>query len=369
MTKRILLILYLTIFSFVGHAQLNNELDQLFDLLFESDQPGGSIAIVKKDQVLYSKSYGLSDIESGVAIDENTVFNTGSISKTFVAYGILILEEEGRLSVEDPLLKYFPDFANNEVVEEVKIKHLLSHSSGLPDIRNVSSNSIFYLDADDAQNFEPLKKAKKLNFEVGSRFQYSNPAFNALALVIEKVTNMKWQDFIKERIFEPSGMSQSTITDGAHPRRDVAHAYRKSGNKYSEYDYGEYPTFTAAGNGGVWCSINDLIKYESAIKNYAFLSANQIDKSRSIYKPETWKDTSPPYLGFSWFISSISDVTSQTKLKQISHTGSQGGFRSFYISIPEKDILYVGLFNRPVSNMNNMMDKVIDLLNDNNWLD
>ena len=369
MPKQTFLFICLLLFSFCAQAQLDSELDKLFESLSGQDQPGGSIAIVKGDDVIYSKSFGLADIEKRVVIDKNTIFNTGSISKTVVAYGILILEEEGKLSIEDPLLKYFPDFINNDIVKDVKLKHLLSHSSGLPDIRNVSSHSSFFLDAGDFENFEPIKKAIRLNFEAGSQFQYSNPAFNALALVIEKVSNMKWQDFIKQKIFEPSGMTQSTITDGPHPTKDVAHAYVKSGSTYVESDYGEYPTFTAAGNGGVWCSINDLIKYEQAIVNHVFISSDHVAKSRSIYHPENWKDSNEPHLGLSWFISTITDVTNQNSIKQVSHTGSQGGFRSFYISIPEKDILYIGLFNRPVSNMNTMMRKAINLLNDRNWLD
>ena len=90
-------------------------------------------------------------------ITENTIFNTGSISKTFVANGILILEEENKLAIEDPILKYFEDFKNTEIAEKVKIKHLLAHNSGLPDARQVSENFEFYLTAEDKENFEPLK--------------------------------------------------------------------------------------------------------------------------------------------------------------------------------------------------------------------
>lgn len=369
MMYRILLFVAFLILSNFLTGQIIEDLDKLFTSSFKSYEPGGSVVILKGDDTVYQKSFGVSDIDSGIAIDEHTIFNTGSISKTFVAYGILILEEEGKLSIEDPILKYFPDFENNTLVENIKIKHLLSHSSGLPDIRNVSNNPEFYLDADDAQNFEPIKLAKRLNFEPGSKFQYSNPAFNGLAIIIEQVSQMKWQDYIKQKIFDPSGMTESRITDGSLPAVDVAHAYRKRFGKYEEYDYGEYPTFTAAGNGGVWCSIKDLIKYERAIEANIFLSKSQILKSRTIYAPESWESYTPPNLGFSWFLSSIEDKNTASNLTQIYHTGSQGGFRSFYIKIPEKDILYIGLFNRPIKQFSAFIEDVIKILMNNNWLD
>src|SRR5207344_1693813 len=129
------------------------------------------------------------------------------------------------------------------LAKKIKIHHLLTHSSGLPDIRNVQGDSIFFLTAKDEENWAPIKKADSLEFEPGERFHYSNPAFNGLALVIEKVSGMKWQKFIRERIFKPAGMSSSVITDGAYPSQGVAHGYRIVEGKFQEYDYGEYPTF------------------------------------------------------------------------------------------------------------------------------
>src|SRR5436190_190255 len=88
-------------------------------------------------------------------------------------------------------------------------------------------DSIFYLSAKDAENWAPIMKATKLNFEPGNRFEYSNPAFNALALIIEQVSKQKWQAFVTEKIMVPSGMKTSTITDGPHPTSGVAHGYIK----------------------------------------------------------------------------------------------------------------------------------------------
>ena len=114
------------------------KLDSLYTSRFPADEPGTAILLMKGDTILFSKGYGLADIVTNEPISTKTLFNLGSISKTFVANAILILQEQGKLSVEGSLYKYFPDFKNKEIAQRVKIKHLLSHTSGLPDNRQVS---------------------------------------------------------------------------------------------------------------------------------------------------------------------------------------------------------------------------------------
>jgi len=346
-------------------SNVESELDALFEKSFSNDAPGGSILVMKGNETKYMRSFGLADLSTGEKITEQTVFNTGSISKTFVSNGILILEEEGLLSLEDNLHKYFNDFEDETLAKKVKIKHLLSHTSGLPDIRDVQNNKEFFLTAKDKENFDPIKVADKLNFEPGAQFQYSNPAFNGLALIIEQITGLRWQSFIENEIFKPAGMKSSKITDGSYPDRDVAHAYIYEDGEYQEYDYGEYPTFTAAGNGGVWASTLDLAKYEIAIRENRFLSKEMIEKSRTIYRPQNWTDTAKPFLGYGWFI----EDEDEFRVKRVYHTGSQGGFRAFYITIPEKEITYIALFNRPVTEYARFMEEGIRIMQRNNWLE
>ncbi|MFM7089277.1 MAG: serine hydrolase domain-containing protein, partial [Bacteroidota bacterium] len=135
--------------------QISNQLDTYFQKEFPADQPGGAILVMKNGKVLFEKGYGLADLNTKEQITANTSFNTGSISKTFVMNGIMILEEEGKLSLEDPLEKYFPNFKNPETGRKVKIFHLLNHSSGLIDSRKVRIDSVFYLTAKDVENFAP----------------------------------------------------------------------------------------------------------------------------------------------------------------------------------------------------------------------
>ena len=339
---------------------LSEKLDSYFSQQYPSDQPGGAILVMRDTSIVFSKAYGLADLVTNDPITSKTLFNLGSISKTFVANAVLILQEQGKLNVEDSLLKYFPDFKNKAIAQKVKIKHLLTHTSGLPDNREVSKDSVFYLTANDAQNWYPVTQTDTLEFEPGSQYNYSNPAFNGLALIVEQVSGQKWQDFIKEKIFIPSGMSTSTITDGAHPQTGVSHGYTKIANQWKEDDYGEEPTFCASGNGGVWSSTEELARYEIALRQSSFLTSNSINESRMIKPFSNWTATKPADRGWSW---QIVDTKGGNTAE---HTGHQGGFAANYISFPEKGILIVMLHNAPYD-VYAYREKIISILEEEQW--
>ena len=342
-------ILPLTLFSCAQKPlkkPASERLDSLFTSQIPEEGPGASVLIMKGDCLIFSKSYGLADLKTKEPISDKTLFNVGSITKTFVMNSILMLRDEGKLSLEDSLIKYFPDFKNKEIASKVKIKHLLTHSSGLPDLRPVSENIEFYLTADDAQNWAPILQADSLKFEPGTQYEYSNPAFNALALIIEKVSGQPWRSFIAERIFKPAGMTTSTITDGPHPQSGVSHGYvydesgaqSESDNKleryWTELDFGEEPTFCAAGNGGVWSSVDELLKYQRALETATFSNANTIKESM---------EAKAGFIGWSWFIGKTDNG-----LKTVGHTGTQGGFYADYVTIPDRKIVYIMLSNFPI---------------------
>jgi CubicO group peptidase (beta-lactamase class C family) len=357
------LILFL---PFLAGAQQNErtmqQIDSLFHSYFKAGEPGGAMLLVKNGTVVYQQAAGVADMKTGEAITVNTLFNVGSISKTFVSYGILKLASEGKLSLEDPLLKYFPDFEHPNAVEKVRLFNLLTHTSGIPDSRKVKDEWQFYLTAKDAENFQPLKATRKLEFEPGTDYKYSNPAFNGLALIIEKVTGKKWQDYISDLIFRSAGMAHSTITDGPHPETGVSHAYVLNKEKgFDELDYGEEPTFAAAGNGGIWSSVEELWKYEQAIQAHVFLDSNWINRSRTLFPFPGWKGAIPSRLGLSWFLTEEGGVRIQ------GHTGSQGGFISDYCWLPDQKVFYVLLCNipKPIKDIRN---KLFTILGNADWL-
>ncbi len=357
------LIFFSLLISCKQKPTFEKELDSYFNNAFNPKGPGGAVLIMKGEKVIFSKGYGLADLQTNDVITPQTLFNTGSISKTFVSHVILDLAHEGKLSLQDSLAKYFTDFKNPAIANQVKIHHLLTHTSGLPDNRRVFLDSVFLLTAKDEENFAPLKQNDSLLFEPGSQYEYSNPAFNGLALIIEKVTGKKWQEVVKEKIFAPAGMKTSLITDGPYPNTGVSHAYLKSNDGYIEKDYGEEPTFAAAGNGGVWSSVEELARYELALRNTKFSNAKTIEDSRTIKEYSNWKSNTPPFIGYSWFIGKTEDGS-----KMIYHTGTQGGFYGDYVSIPEKGITYIMLCNIPTP-QEEKRNAVLSILKKYNWLD
>ena len=221
MIKRILpaLLSGTILISCNGPATKEAQLDALFDSTFKKDEPGGAVLIATDNQIIYQKGFGVADISTKEAITPNTLFNVGSISKTFVAFAILKLARENKLSLDDNVYKYFPDFRDSAIAKKVKLYHLLTHTSGLPDSRKTAEDSVFYLTAKDEENWAPIKQTDSLEFEPGEKYHYSNPAFNGLALIVEKISGMKWQEYIRSAIMEPAGMKTSTITDGPHPEK------------------------------------------------------------------------------------------------------------------------------------------------------
>ncbi len=344
-------------------TRIQSRMEEYFQQKFTDSLPGGAVLLLKNDSIVFSHGYGRADLATKEAITTKTLFNLGSISKTFVANAILILQEQGKLSVEDSLYKYFPDFKNKATAQKTKIKHLLTHTSGLPDNREVNRDTVFYLTAKDEENWKPIMQTDSLVFEPGSHYEYSNPAFNGLALIVGQVSGMKWQKFIADHILIPSGMKESTITDGAHPESGVAHAYVKAAGEWKEDDYGEEPTFAASGNGGVWSSAEELVKYEQALRNAIFLKPSAIEQSRSLIMPIEWSDPEAPARGWSWEIKQTSD-----SLKIVSHHGSQGGFVANYVSVPEKQILFVILCNAPYPD-EEFTAQVMKWLQEESWLD
>lgn len=337
-------------------------LDTYFSAQFPADAPGIAVLIAKRGQTIYARGFGLADLQTREPITTRTLFNVGSLSKTLVANAILILQERGKLSVDDRLSKYFSGFKHPELAEKVQLRHLLTHTSGLPDIRRVDENRELYLTARDAENWQPITKADALEFEPGSQFKYSNPTFNALALIVEQVSGRKWQAFVHDEIFVRAGMSTSTITDGPHPERGVSHGYDRVDGEWKELDYGEYPTFAAAGNGGVWSSVEELALYEQAHSDARFLRAATIADSRTVKTFGNWSSDKPPMIGWSWFIRDVDGMA------EIGHTGGQGGFSTNYFIVSDKGVLVVFLMNGP-GDYKGVTNEIHRWLRDVHWLD
>ncbi|PCI31519.1 MAG: aminopeptidase, partial [Flavobacteriaceae bacterium] len=215
--KNILLILSLIIGIFSTKAQINatqyKKIDSLFIDWSKPNNPGGSVGIIKNGQLIFSKAYGLASLEYNVPNTIETKFNIASISKQFTAMGIVILAQQGKLSIDDDIRKHLPDLP--DFGEVVTIRNMLHHTSGLR-----SCHALFALAGwrpSDLRTNEDLyrfmKKQKDLNFKPGDEFGYSNTNYMLMVNIIEKITEETFSNWMNKTIFQPLGMT-NTYVDG-----------------------------------------------------------------------------------------------------------------------------------------------------------
>src|SRR4051812_18139766 len=163
--------------------------DQLFANISSNKSPGAAVAVVRDGKALLVKGFGLADVEKGTPITSATVFRLASVTKSFTAIAVLQLVESGKLKLSDPVSQYVPDFAN---ADKIRISQVLSHTAGIQD----------FISYDEV-------KRLPLEFEPGSRINYSNNGYQLLGRIIEKVSGQPWDEYLRDHIFVPLGMKHS----------------------------------------------------------------------------------------------------------------------------------------------------------------
>ena len=251
----------------------------------------GSILIASKGQVLLRKSYGMANYELDAPNTPQTKFHIASISKTFTAAAIMILEERGLLSVGDPLSKYIPDYPGGD---KITIHHLLIHTSGIPNVNNFLDYNAKAKFSQTLTSIIEMFKNKPLRAQPGERYEYSNSNYNLLAFIIEKVSGKSYGEFMKENIFDPLGMN-ATGHDGYAGKilKNRASGYAPIGaDGLENAPYLDWTIKT--GNGSLYSTVEDLYKWDRALYTEKILKKNILDK---IFKPHV--DNS---VGYGWFV-------------------------------------------------------------------
>lgn len=333
-------------------------------------RPGGAVYILKGESVLFDKGYGLADLTTGSKIDGNTFFNIASVSKQFTALAILQLQQEGKLNIEESLDKYFPEF-KADFFKRIKIKHLLSHSSGLPDLRP-RDNRDFVLHATDMESIEFFKELEILDFEPGSNYEYQNPTFQLCYAIIEKVSGEPFEQYMKEHIFAPAGMNETLYFEAGRKIPRMAHGYitNDNGAEWQEYDYGEESFFATKADGGIYTSTHEFAKWEMALRNNILLSDSLEQIAHSPVITVTGSTYSSyqnrPYTsyGYGWFIEEKPGMA-----KKVYHTGDNGGFQIYAGRFPEKGILVLVFENRNDRSRWKMVEQIDSILKEAGMLD
>ena len=301
-------------------ASVKTKIDSYLEQYVQMKDFSGVVLVVKNGKVLFNKSYGRANFETDSLIDANTRFRIGSVSKQFTAASILLLEERGRLSVQDKLARFIPDFPKGD---RITLSMLLSHNAGisrdLPDVPGLLQV------AHNTSELMEIIKAVPLVAEPGEATRYSNNGYRILAYLVEKVSGKLLQDFLNENFFQPLGMMDT----GQDSQRDLV-VNRASGYVpwIGSAGLGNAPLFDVSndiGPGGLYSSAADLLKWDKALFGSKVLSKASVDR----------------------MISSDYGI-GESKIanhRSIGHDGRLTGFTSFNDYYPDDDTYVVFLSN------------------------
>ncbi len=288
--------------------------------------PGLSLAIVEDGKVTRLSGYGKADIEHDVAVTPDTVFQAGSIAKQFTAISILMLETDGKLNVNDPITKFFPNAPKSW--REIRLRHLLSHTAGISD-----KDSLFDLQNNpDAATMRKLIWQSPLYAKPGVSFRYSNMAFIMLGHVIEKITGKSYHNFINARIMEPLGMTASRVISDRSIIVNRAAGYEKRDGVLLNQDWVS-PAFNSTADGSTYTTARDFARYLVAIDYPPAWLSPYLER---ISKPTPLIGKMLQPYGMGWFLARTNGVDVQF------HSGSWQGFKAFLVRYPaaKKSIIF-----------------------------
>jgi CubicO group peptidase (beta-lactamase class C family) len=288
--------------------------------------PGMTLAVTRDDKPVKVLGYGLSNIELDTPARPETVFRIGSVSKEFIATGIILLANDGKLSVDDRISKYLEDAP--EIWSEITIRHLLTHTSGL--VREGPGFNALKAQSDA----EIIKSAYStpLVFKPGERWQYCNLGYFILAQIISKVAAKPWPEFMTERVFKPLAMD-STRTVEATP----VVPNRASGYTYGNGTYQNAATLLALRPSGAFMSsVRDLIKWDAALNEAKLLPQKTLDQ---MWTSATLNDGVTANYGFGWTVDKLGSH------RAVEHGGSINGFRAHYLRLPDDKLGVIVLAN------------------------
>ncbi len=295
--------------------------------------------VVRDGVVLHSRGYGMADLEQGRPLEPTTPIRLGSVSKAFTAMAVVLLEEDGVLSVDQPAVDWVPELSR---FPGVSIRHLLNHTAGLPPYYSDSplearatapGRDSAFANAEAAAVYETWGEPR---FAPGERYEYSNPGYEVLGLIVERAASMTFGQFLEARIFAPIGMSTAAVRERPTtviPSRAVGYAFDEASRQWRESD--DHWANWLVGAGGVYASLDDLYQWDQALWAWAE-TTDRLDESLS---PARLNDGSESPYGFGWRLSD------RLGRRAIHHGGSWVGFRTAIARFPDERLTVIVLSN------------------------
>src|SRR5580704_14408106 len=325
--------------------------DEVFADLTKAGSPGCAVAVYRNGKVSYSKGYGLANIEEDVPITPQTVFDIGSTSKQFTASSILLLEKQGKLSLNDDVRKYIPELP--DYGHKITILHLLNHTSGLRDYLTLMELAGTNTDSvtTDEDALALIARQKALNFAPGSDYLYSNTGFFLLSVIVKRAGGKTLREFAAENIFEPLGMTHTQYRDdhtALLANRALAYEPKEKKDGYTlDVSY-----FEQTGDGAVHTSVEDLLKWDEN-----FYSGQVGGKEFLAEIQEQGKLNSGKVLDYAKGLF----IADYRGLHTVSHGGAWGGYRAELLRFPEQHFSVGCLCNRRDANPSRRAHQVADI--------
>jgi len=333
-----------------GEDPAPKQMGAIFSPFISNQDPGLAVLVRKDGRTTFERGYGRRDLRSGLPIEAHTNFRLASCTKQFTALAIMLLVRDGKLHLNDRLTDIFPEFP--AYGRAITIRNLLNHTSGLAAYEDLMDKEYAgksweeIPQISDAGVLALMEQQTAAKFPPGTNWEYSNSGYCVLARVVEKISGLTFADFLRKRIFAPLNMRTTVAYEyGKSPVTHRAYGYTKDAGVWLETD--QSPTSATLGDGGIYSSLDDLIKWDNAIRNHTLLSEAAMSPAITpVVLPKDaqhWPkgpDGESVSYGFGWFLNPYHGH------KRMWHSGESIGFRTVIERFPADGLTIVILANR-----------------------
>src|SRR6187397_768779 len=348
--------------SSAAHAQhvvgvrdaLAQPADSVFARFDRTDSPGCALGVYQDGKILYARGYGMESLEHGVALSPRSVLDVGSISKQFTAMSMLMLQKEGKLSLDDPIRKYIPEMP--PYADKITLRRALSQTSGLRDLYVMMGQTGRTFAGDTIDALRVITHSAEPNYEPGARYLYTNSGWILAAQIVYRLTGKTLAQFAEERIFQPLGMRDTRyLADAAMIIPDLATAYspRQGGGGFrvarSAYDG------AIMGAGAVHTTVEDFGRW---LNNYDEATVGGRDIIETMTTATLLNDGKPAVSGPNSAYAIGLSVGTMRGLKVVSHGGSWAGYRGHFLRFPDQHFAVSTFCNLTTSGPDSLARKV-----------
>ncbi len=330
--KYIIILITLLIAQLVnGQGKQFSTIDSIFNQAYPANSPGATVLIAKDDKIIYRKAFGMANLELKVKMKPESVLQLASITKQFTSVSILILMEQGKLSLKDHLSKYISDFPRGE---EITVHDLLNHTSGITSYTNLPEfRTKTRIDLTPEEIINSIKNLP-LEFNPGDKYKYSNSGYCILGYIIEKLTGMSYEQFVQKNIFDKLTMKNSHYANTYKIIPNRASGYQLYEGNYENAEYMSTTIPYAAGS--LMSTVDDMFLWSKAIKNNTLISEKSKQKAFANHRLPNGKLSN---YGYGWAINELAGCTT------LEHTGGINGFSTSGIYVLDKNIYAIVLTN------------------------